>query len=166
MPALPTNQSPRYACIILLRSRYSITNILWRRQGQYSRKYGAEKTGAMKNDHLFVMSMHAKHKAEQVLDFDLNDIIKTLEDQIIKYDWCVIELDAVGEGIGEFCDTVEAAKGNGVWISPQDLIILALRACFKRSRSVLIACGYEQPTLPERSVRPRMGVYQSFDPAG
>jgi hypothetical protein len=34
-----------------------------------------------------------------------------------------------------------------------------LRACFKRPRPVLIASGYEKPTLPERSDRPRVGIY-------
>ena len=36
---------------------------------------------------------------------------------------------------------------------------VALRACFRSPRSALIAYRDEQPTLPERPDRPRMGVY-------
>jgi MbtH protein len=40
-----------------------------------------------------------------------------------------------------------------------DMRPLSLRACFKRPRPVLIASGYELPTLPKRSDRPRVGIY-------
>jgi hypothetical protein len=52
----------------------------------------------------------------------------------------------------------------GEWLHTQRP--LKLRACFRRSRSALVACGYEQPTLPLRPYRPRVAVSQTPDPAG
>jgi hypothetical protein len=48
-----------------------------------------------------------------------------------------------------FSDSVwKHSIGSLHWEAPGTQTRSSLRACFRRTRSALIACGHEQPTLP------------------
>jgi hypothetical protein len=61
----------------------------------------------------------------QPLGMDLKHILAVLEGKLGSWVWCVKNLDWLGNQAEAFCDAVEAAGPQGLWIDSHDLVARA-----------------------------------------
>jgi hypothetical protein len=82
----------------------------------------------MAKQNVKIVSIHDEDPSSGVLSFDLKDVLKALQNHLGSWSFCVIEIDAVGKRVDEFCDAVQSARGRGIWASREELEDIAARA--------------------------------------
>jgi len=74
-----------------------------------------------------ILSIHDESPDRKVLAIDLKEILAALGDAVDRHRFCILDIEATGDGAAGLYERLSAAPGGKLWVSAEELRGLAAR---------------------------------------